>query len=663
MSTGSLGLIDRDPHQAYFQAILDSLGEAIFVQDAADARILYINDTACRMFGHSRDVLMRLDMGNLSAGSPPYSQQDALMWLAKARQTGLPQVVEWLARHRSGDLFWVEITVRLVRMEQGERFVVTARDIRDRKQVAANAQINAQRLRHLMDRVPGVAIQGYRKDGTVIYWNQASERLYGFAEAEAVGRNLLDLIIPAEMREGVRAVVQSMMETGIEHPPGEISLLRKDGSRVSVYSSHVVLQWPGQEPEFFCLDMDMTELHRLEQERLEMERQLLHTQKLESLGVLAGGIAHDFNNLLTAMMGNMDLALRDLAVTSAAYVCVKDALAAVRRAADLTRQMLAYSGKGRFILQDVNLSELVEENASMLRTAISKSASLNLRLAPNLPTVHGDLGQLQQVVMNLMTNASEALAEKPGSISLATGVMDMTVEQLQGNRADNQTPPGRYVFLEVKDDGVGMDKATLNRLFDPFFTTKRAGRGLGLSAVLGIMRGHAGVILVDAAPGKGACFRVAFPVQTARPVLAPAVEPPTTPRLSLQGGQVLLVDDEPGIRLLGQRILDRLGVQVVLAADGLEALDLARLHARSLACVVVDMTMPKLDGLGCLRALKQEFPGLPIILSSGYAQEDVTRRLGDLVPDGFVSKPYEADLLEQEIARVVAQARATSNRS
>ncbi len=655
MTTASVGMVHREPQPAYFRAIIESLSEAIFVHDAADGSILFINDYACGMFGYSRDELLRLDIGQLSAGTPPFVLPDALARLAKARQTGSTQAFEWLARHGSGALFWVEVAVRFVSLPEGDRFVVAVRDIGDRKQAEEELHASEERLRHLMDRVPGVAMQGYRSDGTVIFWNQASERLYGYSESEALGRNLLDLIIPPEMREVVSSAVRSMVETGHEHPPGEISLLRKDGSRVAVYSSHVVLCLPGKETEFFCLDMDLTELRRLERERLDMERQLLHAQKLESLGVLAGGIAHDFNNLLTAMLGNMDLALRDIPPSSPAQPCLHDALTAVHRASDLTRQMLAYSGKGRFVQQEVNLDDLVEENINILHTAISKTASLSLRLNRTLPAIRGDLGQLQQVVMNLITNAAEALEDQPGSIVLSTGVAEMTDEQLSRSRTDTKPPAGRYVFLEVKDSGCGMDPPTLARLFDPFFSTKRAGRGLGLSAVLGIVRGHTGAILVDSVPGQGTCFRVAFPALTAatpKPQPADRNASPVAPS-GINGYRVLLVDDEPGIRLFGQRSLNRLGAQVIVASHGLEALDMAKAYAGTLSCAVVDLTMPQMDGLSCLRLLKKQHPALPVILSSGYTRDDVTRRLGGQVMDGFISKPYEVDTLAREIARVV----------
>jgi two-component system cell cycle sensor histidine kinase/response regulator CckA len=456
----------------------------------------------------------------------------------------------------------------------------------------------------------------------------------------------------------VVVALRNMMTTGVDHPPGEISLMRKDGSRVTVFSSHVALRLPGLDAEFFCLDMDLTELNRLAQERMDMERKMLHAQKLESLGVLAGGIAHDFNNLLTAMLGNLDLVLRDVSPVSPAYTSLHDALTAVNRAADLTRQMLAYAGKSQFVLQEINLNRLVEENFHILRTAICKTASLKLNLSPSLPAIRGDLGQLQQVVMNLITNASDALENRPGAIALVTRVAELTTEQLCHSRSEAAASPGRFVVLEVTDDGCGMDESTLNRLFDPFFTTKRSGRGLGLSALLGIIRNHDGVILVDSKPGLGTCFRVAFPALAIAAPSRPATEAlaVTLSRTSLAGMHILLVDDEAGIRLFGQRSLIRMGARVVVAENGVEALALAQEHAGTLSCALVDLTMPQMDGLSCLRALKQSYPGLPVILSSGYARDEVARRLKGHTLDGFISKPYVTETLALELIRVVGPA-------
>lgn len=384
--------------------------------------------------------------------------------------------------------------------------------INERRKAEAGLRESEGRFRRLLESTPHIAVQGYASDGTVVYWNQSSETLYGFSAAEALGRNLLDLIIPAELREQVRAEIRQMLETRESIPAAELSLLRKDGSRVSVFTSHAVLSGADGTPHLFSIDMDLTERKRVEAERLELERRLLQTQKLESLGVLAGGIAHDFNNLLTAILGNLDLAMMDISAASPAQVSLEEARTATRRAADLTRKMLAYSGRGCFQVRRVNLSQLVEEMAQLLRVSVGKTATLQFHLDPHIPGIHADLAQIQQVVMNLVVNASEAVGKRAGSINVTTAVEDRDEVFLAGSRLIEKVRPGRYVALVVSDNGCGMDEQVQHRLFEPFFTTKFIGRGLGMSAVLGVVRGHSGAIFVESTPGVGTTIRVLFPV-------------------------------------------------------------------------------------------------------------------------------------------------------
>jgi CheY-like chemotaxis protein len=371
----------------------------------------------------------------------------------------------------------------------------------------------------------------------------------------------------------------------------------------------------------------------------------MHAQKLESLGILAGGIAHDFNNLLTSILGNADLALGDLSPVAPACEPVQDIVRASRRAADLCRQMLAYSGKGRFIVQPVSLNEIVQEMANLLTVSVSKKAALRYELAPNLPAVKADATQLRQVVMNLVTNASEALDNESGVIALSSGVIDCDEAYLARLTGGGQhLPPGRYVYLEVNDTGQGMDPATLARIFDPFFSTKFTGRGLGLAAVLGIVRGHSGAIRVTSEPGKGTIFRVLLPVA------AVAEERPKSQRpeaVSPNGNAlVLLVDDEESILNMGRRILEKGGFRVTTARDGAEALEVFKLHQDEVRVVVLDLTMPNLDGEACFRELRRLDPNVKVIMTSGYDEQDIISRFGGKGLGGFMQKPYtSADLL------------------
>ena len=312
---------------------------------------------------------------------------------------------------------------------------------------------------------------------------------------------------------------------------------------------------------------DMTDRKRAEEERLEMERRLLHAQKLESMGVLAGGIAHDFNNLLVAILGNAGLALMQLAPESPARQTVQDIELAAQRAAELTRQMLAYSGKGKFVIERINLSRLVEEMAHLLEVSVSKRATVRYRFPEELPTVEGDSTQIRQVIMNLILNASDALGDSPGVISISTGTMIADREYLTGPFTDGSLPEGQYVYVEVSDTGAGMDEGTRSRIFDPFFSTKFAGRGLGLAAVLGIVRGHQGAIKLYSEVGKGSTFKVLFPALAgAAPVAEASKAAPD--ENAAAGRTILVVDDDPTVRAVTRRILEHEGFVTLLAEDG-----------------------------------------------------------------------------------------------
>ena len=300
------------------------------------------------------------------------------------------------------------------------------------------------------------------------------------------------------------------------------------------------------------------------------EEQMRNAQKLESLGVLAGGIAHDFNNLLVGVLGNASLALSELPADSPARQFVQDVETSAQRAAELTRQMLAYSGRGKFVVEPVNLSQVVQEMTQLLRRVISKQARLSLHLRDDMPPIVADATQLRQVVMNLITNASDALLGESGLVTVRTGTVHADARMLAGTYLNEELPAGKYVYLEVTDSGVGMDAATRARIFEPFFTTKFTGRGLGLAAVLGIVRGHKGAIDVTSEPGCGTTFRVLFPASAA------LAEKPVTrniPAAEWKGsGLALVVDDEEAVRVVARHVLERSGFTVVEAATGEEAL-------------------------------------------------------------------------------------------
>ena len=393
--------------------------------------------------------------------------------------------------------------------------------------------------------------------------------------------------------------------------------------------------------------IDVTERKRSDEERQALEAHVQQAQRLESLGVLAGGIAHDFNNILSSVLGNADLALTSLPSYSPARENLAEIMRASGRAAALCREMLAYSGRGKFVTEAIDLSALIEGMLDLLKSTISKKAHLDLHLAKGLPPLEGDPSQLSQVIMNLVINASEALGETGGEISIFTRVRETTREDLRQCYTQPDLPSGRYITLELSDTGCGMSEDTLAHLFDPFFSTKFTGRGLGLSAVLGIVRGHKGALRVCSEPGQGTTFEINFPAaQGVAGVLADA-EAPETEDWHAEG-TVLLVDDEEPIRALAGRMLSHLGFTVLTAADGREAVEVYRRHKGDISLVVLDLTMPQMDGQETFRELRTLDPGVRVVMSSGYTEQEATAHFSDEYLAGFLQKPYTmAELIEQ----------------
>ena len=389
-----------------------------------------------------------------------------------------------------------------------------------------------------------------------------------------------------------------------------------------------------------ALEREMAERRRAEAERQGLEQQFLQAQKLESLGVMAGGIAHDFNNLLVGVLGNASLALSELPGDDPVVPTLQSIENAARRAAELTRQMLSYAGRAVFELRPVDLSVLVREMADLLRTVISKRATLAFDFTPDLPPASGDATQLRQVVMNLIVNASDALEDRPGEIVLSTSIRHADRPYLAGAYLDEDLPEGEYVVLRVSDTGKGMDDETVRRMFDPFFSTKFVGRGLGLAAVLGIVRSHRGAIRVESTPGGGTVVTLLLPVS---PLPLPPPSPtPETPAPAVTGGPalVLIIDDEATVATVSARILAGAGFRCLTAARGAEGIGILAGDPGAVTAVLLDATMPDLPGEEVLRRLREIRPDLPVVVSSGHGEAEVMQRFKGQSVQAFLQKPY-----------------------
>ena len=504
--------------------------------------------------------------------------------------------------------------------------------------------------------VAGVMLILINSDGRIGMINRTGASLLGCTEKELIGLNWFDnFLLPEDVAE-VREVFDMLMGGEQQMPEYHENKVLTRGKGERLFSWHNILLQGEEGKAIGVLSSgdDITLTRRAELERSELERQLLHTQKLESLGVLAGGIAHDFNNLLMAISGNLELVRQTVDSGTPATKYIENAFLASKRAADLTRQMLAYSGKGGYCVKLIDLNRLVGENVDLLKASIRKGLVLHARLQPGLPQFEADPGQMQQVIMNLITNAAEAIGEGGGAINIATGMAEYGAAELAGSRLEEELLPGEYLCMEIADNGCGMGPETLERLFDPFFTTKFTGRGLGLSAVLGIVKGHGGAIFVDTAPGAGTTIKVLFPVPAERAAGSESSEE-AEPVGAPAPGAVLIVDDEEMVRSVCCDMVRGLGYRTLAASDGSEAVALFRVHAAEITSVIMDLSMPQMDGLSAAAEIRKIRPGVCMVLSSGYSEAEAARRMAGHEGALFIQKPYDLESLRQMLGRCPLQ--------
>ncbi|HTP60300.1 MAG TPA: response regulator, partial [Spirochaetia bacterium] len=486
-------------------------------------------------------------------------------------------------------------------------------------------------------------------EGRIVYANSAAARMVGVASPqELLGVDVITFVTPEGRPIALERIRREYL--GEVLPLSETRFLRADGSTVDVETVGARVDWGGK-PAIQVLVRNITDRKRAQESMLTMERRLLHIQRLESLGVMAGGIAHDFNNILQAILGNAEVASAKLKADAPAINNLQELTRAAGRARDLTRQIFAYTGKGRLQVQALDLNDILRELQEMIRISISRRAEIHYELPSLLPPVEADPAQVRQAVMNLVINASEALGEERGTIRLQTGFTDCDEAYLHSFWEGEPLPAGRYVYLEVADTGCGMDAATRSRIFDPFFTTKFTGRGLGLAAVMGIVRGHKGAIKVSSEPGKGSTFRLLFPAGRAS---AQTIARRETSCQEWQGkATILLVDDEEGVRDVGRQMIEHLGFCVMTAGGGVEALATVSEHRDDIACVILDLTMPSMDGEEVFQEMRKLAPEMKIVLSSGFNQQTVTQQWAGKDLAGFIQKPYNLSTLESTLKEVL----------
>ena len=522
-------------------------------------------------------------------------------------------------------------------------------DVTEQKQVQADLEAGEEWFRSLYDEAPVGLFRNRLSDGMTVECNHAAAVMYGFSSREdAIQRRFQAIKHYADSEDRKRMVELLKRDGRVDKFRTEMK--RVDGTTFWVeFSAHLV-----QNDRYLeGVVSDITNQKQAEEERRQLEEHISHMQRLESLGQLAGGVAHHFNNLLQGILGNAEMALWELDPAHPAFQNIQQILSTLDKATLLSTQMLGYSGKGATVLESIDLNNHLRDMEQLLRISVSSSASLVFDLEDNLPVFEGDAAQISQVVVNLITNASEALENQTGTITVRTGHRHCDGHLVSDAPMPVQPEAGDYIYFSVRDTGAGMNASTLAKLFDPFFSTKFVGRGLGLAAVQGIVRGHNGAITVQSTPGSGTTFTIVFPVADQG---IQVIEKTPEKRTEWQGGGVaLLVDDEEVVLSVTSMMLEALGYEVLIARDGVEGVDTFREHADEIEFVLLDVAMPRMNGEEAYREIKAIRPDAKIILSSGYTEQDITSRFGMKKLAGFLKKPYQVDALKTMLQDVLPE--------
>ena len=614
-----------------YKDLFDQSNDGILLHDEQGA-ILDANNKILEQLGYSRSEILNLRCPQLlSPGEVERTGKE----LQKAVISG-SCTFETLFRRKNGAEFPVEISACRFDQEDHAFAQCIVRDITERKRAEEALRESEGRFRELCNSLPQL-VWTCQPDGPCNFLSKQWIDYTGVPAEEQLGYGWLEQLHPDD-REPTVAAWQAAVDSGSDFFV-EFRIRRHDGEYGSFDTRALRLRdAQGRTVRWVGSNTDITERKQAEERQRNFEAKLQQAQKLESLGVLAGGIAHDFNNLLMGVLGNAEIALLELPPESPARGELQHITTAALRAAELTKQMLAYSGKGKFVVQGLNLSKLVEEMAELLQVSISKKVVLKYNFGDKLPPIEADAAQIRQVVMNLIINAAEAIGEKSGVVTVSTGVMEADHSYLSETYLDENLPEGYYVSLEVADTGCGMDEQTRKKIFDPFFTTKSTGRGLGLAAVLGIVRGHGGALKIYSQPQRGSTFKVLFPAS--QQAVEESVGPSAREQEWHGSGVILVVDDEETVRITTKLILEKLGFTVLTAEDGRAALEVFRSRVDEIVAVLLDLTMPHLDGEETFRELRRIRPDVRVILCSGYNEQETTNRFAGKGLAGFIQKPY-----------------------
>ncbi len=629
-----------------YNVVFNAINDAVFIHDAESGAILKVNEAMLTMYGYSHDEISTLTIDDVSAGEPPYDQSHGLERIRNVL-AGEPQLFEWHAKKKNGQKFWVEVSLSLASLSDSRRVLAVVRDITQRKKTEQLHKETKQLLEFTKFTVnqAKIAVFWCHANGFFFYVNDTSCEWLQYSREELMSMHVAD-INPEFPREAWESHWQEIKTHGLVTMQSVHR--RKNGEiyPVEIYSNYV--RFEGKEYKLaFVHDISAQKL--AEEEKVALEDRLRQAQKMEAIGTLAGGVAHDLNNMLSPILGYTELLQRGVNQNDRRWAKLNEIYKAGLRARNLTRQLLSFGRKQPLTIKTIDLNEVIEGFERMLHRTIRENVVIQKQLAESLPPIDGDVGQVEQIILNLAINAQDAMPHG-GTLTIETDVVHLD-EKFPEFSIDDK--PGPYVMLSVSDTGDGMDKETLARIFDPFFTTKEMGQGtgLGLSTVYGIVKQHRGYLWPNSELGQGATFNVYFP-QSIREIKAPDL-----PKMAIEPAKgdetILVVEDQEQVLMLAKHILNSCGYRVLCADGPGSALEIVQNTQAAIDLLLTDVVMPELNGKALYEKLVEQLPHLKVLYMSGYT-EKVIMNTGIVGKDiNFISKPFVVADLAAKVREVL----------
>lgn len=624
-----------------FRTLAESAATGIFI--VQERKFAYVNKYLVDSLGYSGSELLGMDFLNITHSDV----RDTLMKRYECYISGentLNSRFDVKVLMKDGTERWIDLTVAVTEFDGRPALLGTGYDITDSREMLKALVDSEQRFRTLLEKVPTVAVQGFNGDGVINYWNHASEKLYGYTFDEALGKNIVDLIVPMQRREEFSAMLLEAIIAGEAPSAVEEVLQHKDGSKVLVFSSRAMIVRPGATAEFFSLDVDLTEQEKMREE-------LFKARRLESLGLLAGGIAHDFNNNLTGIITNLFMAKTQSTENAEVYDLIDEAEKAAFKASKLTKQLLAFSKGGAPVKENASIRELIEESVGFCLSG--SNVDYHLDIAEDLWPVDVDRGQIDQVLNNLIINADQAM---PNGGTITVSGANVVIDS-HGRRPDDRIPlplnPGNYVLISISDEGVGIAQNDFERVFDPYFTTKKGGTGLGLTTAYSIIKNHDGYITIKPRPHKGTAVEFYLPASDSTDEGALMA----IPQFIRGQGRILLMDDDHIVGIVIEKLLKNAGYDVHRVLDGelaIEEYEKTIKAGERFDAVIMDLTIPgAMGGREAIKKLLEIDPDARVIVSSGYSNDPVMANYKDYGFCGVIPKPFTVEEFTQVINKVI----------